>query len=87
MDKDDPNFDENDENNYQEIPIEGDEPRRYFICLPAEKAQKVVNSMNERDEEEEQSEEKIRNFFAEVMFSTMPKEAPCQDVLPLNNYK
>ena len=49
MDKDDPNFDENDENNYQEIPIEGDDPRRYFIFLPAEKAQKVVNSMNERD--------------------------------------
>lgn len=87
MDENDPNFDPNDDSNYQIMPIQGDDPRRYFIFFPAEKAKKVVSSMNERDEEEENSEEKMKAFFAEVMFSTMPKEEACQDVLPLNDCK
>ena len=50
MDENDPNFDPNDDSNYQIMPIQGDDPRRYFIFFPAEKAKKVVSSMNERDE-------------------------------------
>ena len=80
-----PDFDENNDANYMFVPDAQDDKRRFFIFLPAQKAYKMIKEWEERDTEEEPTEEEMNLFYGSVMYNKMPKEEPCQDVLPLNN--
>ena len=53
VDAEAPDFDEEDDSNYLYVPIEGDDPRRFFIFLPARKAYNMLKEWEERDPEEE----------------------------------
>ena len=85
VDQNAPDFDPNDENNYMYVPDTQDDKRRFFIFLPAQKAYKMIKEWEERDTEEEPTDEELSHFYGSVMYSKMPKEEPCQAVLPLNN--
>ena len=67
------------------MPTQRDDPRRYYIFLPCEKATKLIKEWEERDPEEEVTEEMEKAYFQSVLFDPMPKEEPCSDVLPLSN--
>ena len=85
VNQNDPNFDPEDDTNYMYVPDTKDDNRRFFIFLPAAKAYKMIKEWEELVLEDEVSEEQESRFFGGVLYEKMPKEEPCQDVLPLNN--
>ena len=45
----------------------------------------MLKAWEERDPEDEVDPEEEDRYFSVVLYDKMPKEEPCQDVLPLNN--
>ncbi|KAK8812333.1 hypothetical protein WA158_007567 [Blastocystis sp. Blastoise] len=77
------------ETNYCYLPKKGDDNRKFFVFLPAEKAYEVVaNSKNMLRPEENQDEDEeggSSTILDTIIYTKMPKEEPCRDALPLGD--